>query len=159
MEKVLNYVDIAKKEGAKVLCGGEQLKLSDEKCKNGLYFSPCILTDVTDDMQIAKEEVFGAVMSVLPFEDETDVINRANNTPYGLSAGVFTNNLAKAHRVVGQLQAGFIWINNYNVQPVEIPFGGYKMSGFGRELGTAAIESYTQLKSVYVELGDVDTAF
>jgi aldehyde dehydrogenase family 9 protein A1 len=159
MDKVLNYVETAKKEGAKVLCGGEQLTINDEKCKNGFYISPCVLTDVTDDMQIAKEEVFGAVMSVLPFDDEADVVKRANNTPYGLSAGVFTNNLAKAHRVVAQLQAGFIWINNYNVQPVEIPFGGYKMSGFGRELGAAAIDSYTQLKSVYVELGDVDTAF
>jgi betaine-aldehyde dehydrogenase len=91
----------------------------------------------------------------LTFEGEGEAIRRANDTPYGLSAGVFTRDLARAHRVIARLQAGTCWINNYNITPIELPFGGYKQSGIGRENGRAALEHYTQLKSVYVELGDV----
>ena len=96
-------------------------------------------------------------MAVLPFDDEDEVIRRANATDYGLAAGVFTRDLSRAHRVVARLQAGICWINNYNLSPVEMPVGGYKQSGLGRENGRAAIEHYTQLKSVYVELGDVES--
>uniref|UniRef100_A0A915ILM8 Aldehyde dehydrogenase domain-containing protein n=1 Tax=Romanomermis culicivorax TaxID=13658 RepID=A0A915ILM8_ROMCU len=133
------------------------MQLDDQRCKNGNFFEPCILTNLNDQMEIVREEVFGPVLTLLTFEDEKEVVQRANNSKYGLAAGLFTNNLARAHRVASQLQAGYVWINNYNVQPVEVPFGGYKMSGFGRELGLAALENYTQLKSVYVELGDVES--
>ena len=106
-------------------------------------------------MAIVREEIFGPVMAVLTFESEAEVVRRANDTEFGLAAGVFTRDLARAHRVVATIEAGVCWINNYNVTPVEAPFGGSKQSGIGRENGVAAIEHYTQLKSVYVELGDV----
>ncbi len=101
-------------------------------------------------MAIVREEIFGPVMAVLEFEDEEEVIARANATEFGLAAGVFTNDLTRAHRVIARLQAGTCWINHYNVTPIELPFGGVKLSGLGRENGRAAIEHYTQLKSVYV---------
>src|SRR5690606_28788384 len=106
-----------------------------------------------------KEEIFGPVMSVLTFENEEEVIARANDTHYGLAAGVFTKDIAKAHRVVAKLQAGTCWINDYNQSPMSMPFGGYKQSGLGRENGHAAIEYYTQQKSVYVNLSDVVSPF
>ena len=115
--------------------------------------------DCRDDMAIVREEIFGPVMSVLEFEDEREVIERANATEFGLAAGVFTNDLTRAHRVIARLQAGTCWINHYNVTPIELPFGGVKMSGLGRENGRAAIEHYTQLKSVYVAMGDVDAPY
>ena len=114
---------------------------------------------MTDDMTIAREEIFGPVMSVLPFEEEEEGIARANATPFGLSAGVFTRDLARAHRVIGRLQAGTCYINSYNDAPVEMPFGGVKASGVGRENGAAAIEHYSQLKSVYVRMGAVDAPY
>jgi len=114
---------------------------------------------VTDDMTIAREEIFGPVMAVFAFEDEDEVIARANDTPFGLSAGVFTRDLARAHRVIGRLEAGSCFINSYNDAPVEAPFGGSKMSGVGRENSKAAIEHYSQLKSVYVRMGDVEAPF
>jgi betaine-aldehyde dehydrogenase len=110
-------------------------------------------------MAIVREEIFGPVMSVLEFEDEQEVVERANATEFGLAAGVFTNDLTRAHRVIARLQAGTCWINQYNVTPIELPFGGVKLSGLGRENGRAAIEHYTQLKSVYVAMGDVDCLY
>jgi betaine-aldehyde dehydrogenase len=110
-------------------------------------------------MDIVRQEIFGPVMSVLEFADEDEVIARANATEFGLAAGVFTNDLTRAHRVIAQLQAGTCWINHYNITPVELPFGGVKMSGLGRENGRAAIEHYTQLKSVYVAMGDIDAPY
>ena len=110
-------------------------------------------------MTIVREEIFGPVMSLLTFEDEDEVIARANDTDYGLAAGVFTRDLTRAHRVIAKLQAGTCWINNYNITPIEMPFGGAKHSGIGRENGRIAIEHYTQLKSVYVEMGDVDAPY
>src|SRR3546814_4828432 len=109
-----------------------------------------------DDMAIVREEIFGPVLSLLSCEDEDEAIARANATPFGLSAGVFTRDLARGHRVVGRLEAGTCWINTYNVTPIAMPFGGVKQSGIGRENGQAAIEHYTQLKSVYVAMNDVD---
>jgi betaine-aldehyde dehydrogenase len=108
---------------------------------------------------IVREEIFGPVMSVLEFEDEQEVIERANATEFGLAAGVFTNDLTRGHRVIARLQAGTCWINHYNVTPIELPFGGVKMSGLGRENGRAALEHYTQLKSVYVAMGDVEAPY
>ena len=113
----------------------------------------------TDDMSIVREEIFGPVMSVLTFTDEDDVVRRANDTPFGLSAGIFTRDIQRAHRVAAALEAGTIWINNYNITPVEMPFGGVKQSGIGRENSTTTINHYTQLKSVYVEMGDVDAPY
>ncbi|XP_072220400.1 4-trimethylaminobutyraldehyde dehydrogenase B [Leuresthes tenuis] len=159
LDKVLSFVDQAKKEGATVLCGGEPFVPSDPKLRGGYYMTPCVLGDCTDDMICVKEEIFGPVMSVLSFETEEEVLRRANDTTMGLAAGVFTRDVRRAHRVVEQLQAGSCFINNYNITPVEVPFGGFKMSGIGRENGQVTIEHYTQLKTVFVEMGDVDSLF
>ncbi len=108
---------------------------------------------------IVKEEIFGPVMTILPFKTEEEVIRKANNTIYGLAAGVFTNDLQRAHRIVNQLEAGMCWVNNYNVNPVEVPFGPYKQSGMGRENGLATIDAYTQLKTVYIEMNKIDSPY
>ncbi|XP_035026298.1 4-trimethylaminobutyraldehyde dehydrogenase B [Hippoglossus stenolepis] len=159
LEKVLSFVDQAKKEGATLLCGGEVFVPSDPKLKGGYYMTPCVLGDCTDEMTCVKEEIFGPVMSVLSFETEEEVLQRANNTTLGLAAGVFTRDVMRAHRVVEHLKAGSCFINNYNITPVQVPFGGFKMSGIGRENGQVTIEYYSQLKSVFVEMGDVDSLF
>ncbi|MCC5989215.1 MAG: betaine-aldehyde dehydrogenase [Pararhodobacter sp.] len=153
MEKVLGYIEGAKAEGARLLTGGARLN------GPGHYVQPTVFADVTDDMTIAREEVFGPVMSVLDFESEGEVITRANDTEFGLAAGVFTHDMARAHRVVARLQAGTCWINSYNLTPVEMPFGGVKQSGVGRENGRAAVEYYTQIKTVHVGMGPVDSPY
>jgi betaine-aldehyde dehydrogenase len=157
MRRVLDYIARGKAEGARLVLGGERVTRGD--LAKGFFVAPTVFDACRDDMTIVREEVFGPVMAVLDFEDEDEVIERANATEYGLSAGVFTNDLARAHRVIAKLQAGTCWINHYNITPVELPFGGVKMSGLGRENGRAAIEHYTQLKSVYVALGDVDSPY
>ena len=125
----------------------------------GNFLEPTIFTDCRDDMAIVKEEIFGPVMSVLIFDDEDEVITRANNTSYGLAAGIFTEQLKRAHRVARKLQAGICWINNYNVTPVSMPFGGYKSSGMGRENGLMTLTQYTQQKSIYVELNEIEHSY
>ena len=125
-------------------------------CAGGWYLSPAVLTDCTDGMKAVKEEIFGAVAAVLVFDTEEETLERANNTDFGLAAGVFTKDVTRAHRVVNKLEAGTTYINTFNLAPAELPFGGYKMSGIGRENGLAAIEHYTQYKTVYVEMNDVD---
>lgn len=157
MERVLSYIETGKSEGAMLLLGGRQLTAAP--FDSGNFIEPTIFLNCSDDMKIVQDEIFGPVMSVLSFENEDDVVKRANATRYGLAAGLFTRDLARAHRVAAQLEAGICWINNYNVTPVEMPFGGMKESGFGHENGQAAIEHYTQLKSVYVELGDVQCPY
>jgi betaine-aldehyde dehydrogenase len=152
-DRVLSYIAAGRKAGARLLCGGE--RPADPALADGYFVMPTIFADCTDDMTIVREEIFGPVMAVLAFESEAEVVRRANDTEFGLAAGIFTRDLARAHRVVAALEAGVCWINNYNVTPIEAPFGGNKQSGIGRENGSAAIEHYTQLKSVYVELGDV----
>ncbi|XP_077391485.1 4-trimethylaminobutyraldehyde dehydrogenase A [Festucalex cinctus] len=159
LDKVLTFVREAKEQGAKVLCGGEPLVPSDPKLKDGYFMSPCVLDNCRDDMTCVKEEIFGPVMSVLPFDTEEEVLRRANDTTFGLASGVFTRDISRAHRVAEKLEAGTCYINNYNISPVEVPFGGYKMSGFGRENGQVTIEYYTQLKTVVVEMGDVESLF
>lgn len=154
-KKVLEYIASAVSEGATVSCGGERLAMEGELA-GGYYLSPCVLTDCRDDMRAVKEEIFGSVAAVLPFDSEREVIARANDTPFGLAAGVFTNDLTRAHRVVRALQAGATSINTFNMAPVEVPFGGFKGSGVGRENGWAAIEAFTQRKTVYVEMNEVD---
>ena len=157
MTKVLGYIAKGKAQGAKLLCGGEAL--THGAFAKGNFVTPAVFDDCTDDMAIVREEIFGPVMSVLSFDDEDEVVARANDTAFGLSAAVFTNDLTRAHRVIARLEAGTCWINQYNVTPIELPFGGYKQSGIGRENGHAAIEHYTQLKSVYVALGDIDAPY
>ncbi|MEX1136907.1 MAG: betaine-aldehyde dehydrogenase [Balneolales bacterium] len=159
-EKVLSYLEIGKKDGAKLLFGGKVPDFGTGSPLNKGYFvEPAVFYSESDDARIVREEIFGPVMTVIPFDKEDEVIELANDTPYGLSAGVFTNDLKRGHRVVSQLQAGICWINNFNITPVEIPFGGYKMSGIGRENGRAAIEHYTQLKTVYIEMEGVGKPF
>jgi betaine-aldehyde dehydrogenase len=120
---------------------------------------PTVFTGVKDDMTIAREEIFGPVMSVLSFDAEDEVVARANDTEFGLSAGVFTQDMARAHRVVADLQAGTLWINHYNLSPVEMPFGGAKSSGIGRENSLEALRHYSQVKAVYVETGKVESPY
>jgi betaine-aldehyde dehydrogenase len=157
MGKVLGYIERGRAEGARVLTGGG--RATGGKLARGFFVTPTVFDACEDGMAIVREEIFGPVMSVLEFEHEDEVVSRANATEFGLSAGVFTNDLTRAHRVIAQLEAGTCWINHYNVTPIELPFGGMKMSGLGRENGRAAIEHYTQLKSVYVALGDVDAPY
>lgn len=155
--KVMGYIEKAKAEGAEVAAGGN--RVTRGALAKGAFVEPTIFTACKDEMTVVREEVFGPVMAVLDFEDEEEVIARANDTPYGLSAGVFTRDLARGHRTIARLQAGTCWINNYNITPIEMPFGGMKLSGIGRENGKAAIEHYSQVKSVYVELGDVESPY
>ncbi|MEM8541662.1 MAG: aldehyde dehydrogenase family protein, partial [Pseudomonadota bacterium] len=150
---VEGYVAKGVEEGARLVLGGKRIE------QQGCYFEPTIFADVNDDMTIAREEIFGPVMCVLDFDDEADVITRANATEFGLSAAVFTNDLTRGHRVIAQLEAGSCWINAYNLTPVEIPFGGIKSSGVGRENSKAAIEHYSQMKTVYVEMGHMESQF
>jgi betaine-aldehyde dehydrogenase len=157
MEKVLAYIARGRAEGARVLTGGHRVTTAD--LANGFFVAPTVFDQCHDDMAIVREEIFGPVMSVLEFEDENEVVARANATDFGLAAGVFTNDLTRAHRVIARLEAGTCWINHYNITPIEMPFGGVKLSGLGRENGRAAIEHYTQLKSVYVAMGDVDAPY
>jgi betaine-aldehyde dehydrogenase len=153
MHKVLKYIARGRAEGARLLIGGH--RVTSGNLGKGYFVAPAVFDECRDDMAIVREEIFGPVMAVLVFDDEQEVIARANATPYGLAAGVFTRDLTRAHRVIARLQAGTCWINQYNITPVELPFGGVKMSGLGRENGRAAIEHYSQLKSVYVAMGDV----
>ncbi len=157
MHKVLAYIARGRAEGARVLVGGERVTTGN--LANGYFVAPTVFDACRDDMSIVREEIFGPVMSVLEFDSEEEVIERANATEFGLAAGVFTNDLTRGHRVIARLQAGTCWINHYNVTPIELPFGGFKMSGLGRENGRAALEHYTQLKSVYVAMGDVDAPY
>ncbi|SPF76245.1 NAD/NADP-dependent betaine aldehyde dehydrogenase [Aliiroseovarius pelagivivens] len=150
---VMNYIEKGKEEGARLAFGGARID------GEGFYLQPTVFADVTDDMTIAREEIFGPVMSVLDFDDEDEVLARANDTEFGLAAGVFTNDLTRAHRVVAGFEAGTCYINTYNDAPVEAPFGGSKASGVGRENSKAAIEHYSELKTVYVRLSDLEAPF
>ncbi len=156
-ELVLKYIELGKQEGATLLCGGKPLMPKD--APNGYFVAPTVFTDCHDEMTIVKEEIFGPVMSVLKFNDEAEVIARANATEYGLAAGVFTQNIQRAHRVIHQLQAGITWINAWGYSPAEMPVGGYKQSGIGRENGMATLNHYTQLKAVYVGMNNIDSPF
>jgi len=155
LEKVLSYIEIGRESGARLLCGGGRPPGLDR----GFFVEPTVFDQCTDDMRFVREEIFGPVMAVLTFDSEDEVVTRANDTVYGLAAGVFTSDLTRAHRVAAALEAGTVWINTYNLTPIEMPFGGYKQSGIGRENSLAAIEHYTQLKSVYVATGHVEAPY
>lgn len=149
-ERILNYVEIAQKEGAKLACGGER----PEDLKKGYFVKPTIFTGVNNDMRIAQEEVFGPLLAVIPFNSVEEVAEQANKTKFGLSGAVWTSDVKKAHKLAARIQAGTIWVNCYNTFDPAVPFGGYKMSGYGRELGKHSIELYTQIKSVWVNLAE-----
>lgn len=161
LDKVRSYIEAGKKAGARLVCGGTVPTWAGPEAhlQQGHFMRPAVFDRCRDDMSIVQEEIFGPVMSLLEFHSEDEVIKRANDTPFGLSAGVFTKDITRAHRVAAALQAGICWINNYNITPVEVPFGGVKSSGLGRENGLEAIHHYTQVKTVYVEMGRVDCPY
>ncbi|MCL5424196.1 MAG: betaine-aldehyde dehydrogenase [Gammaproteobacteria bacterium] len=156
-EKVLSYIALGKEQGARLLVGGENW--NSGSFADGAWAAPTVFTDCSDDMRIVREEIFGPVMSVLAFDDEADVIRRANDTTYGLAAGVFSESLNRAHRVIHQLEAGICWINTWGESPSEMPVGGYKESGIGRENGIETLHHYTQTKSVQIEMGPFESVF
>lgn len=153
MNVVLSYVEKGKAEGARLVYGGNRV------AAEGFFIQPTVFANVTDDMTIAREEIFGPVMSVLDFETEDEVMARANATEFGLAAGVFTNDLTRAHRVVAGFEAGTCYINTYNLAPVQAPFGGSKMSGVGRENSKLAINHFSEMKTVYVSMNDVEAPY
>lgn len=148
LDTVLNYIDTGKQEGAKLVTGGERVQVDGK----GFFVQPAIFDGVSNDMRIAREEIFGPVLAAIEFDSVDDAIREANNNPYGLAAGVWTRDIAKAHYVAHRLKAGTVWINTYNNYDPAAPFGGYKASGFGRELGSYALASYTEVKDVWVNL-------
>jgi aldehyde dehydrogenase (NAD+) len=149
MQTVLGYIEAGKKDGAKLVAGGNRVAVGEGK---GFFIEPTIFGDVKNDMTIAREEIFGPVLSVLTFDDVDEVIEQANHNPYGLAAAVWTRDVKKAHSVSRRLKAGTVWINTYGLMDASLPFGGYKSSGFGRELGAHAIEHYTEMKTVWLNI-------
>ncbi|MFH0263218.1 betaine-aldehyde dehydrogenase [Vibrio barjaei] len=152
LSKVLDAIESAKKSGATLLTGGYQV--TENGLDKGNFVVPTVFVDCDDNMPHVQQEIFGPVMSVLTFNDEQDVIARANDTDYGLAAGLFTQDLSRAHRVIHQMQAGICWVNTWGDSPAEMPVGGYKHSGIGRENGPETLRHYTQTKSVLIELGE-----
>ncbi|HEX8136652.1 MAG TPA: betaine-aldehyde dehydrogenase [Pyrinomonadaceae bacterium] len=151
LNRIKGYVDIAREEGATVLTGGEPPSLEGDFQK-GYFFQPTIFCDVKNQMRVAQEEIFGPVTSAITFTDEEDLIKQANETIYGLSAGIWTRDITRAHRFAKEIHAGTIWINTFNMFNAASPFGGFKQSGYGREMGKHALELYTHIKSVWVDL-------
>lgn len=154
---VLDYIQAGIDGGARLVTGGQQVEVVG--CEHGVFIQPTIFDGCTDDMKIVEEEIFGPVMSVLSFSDEDEVVGRANATEFGLAAGIFTRDLERAHRVIGDLEAGICWINHYNITPIEMPFGGIKGSGIGKENSRRALEHYTHIKSVFVARGAIDAPY
>jgi len=150
MQTVLGYIQAGKSEGAKLLTGGNRVSVNGDK---GFFIEPTVFGDVHNDMKIAQEEIFGPVLATLKFGDIDEVVEQANRNLYGLAAAVWTRDIKKAHQVSRQLRAGTVWINTYGLMDAALPFGGYKSSGFGRELGQAALEHYTEVKTVWMNMG------
>ena len=159
LDKVLKYIDSGIQEGATLIYGGKSPPHLPQLLQGGYYLEPAIFTNCTDDMTIVQEEIFGMVMSILPFKTEQEVIRRANCTEFGLAAGVFTRDIQKGQRVISSIDAGVTWINNYNLAPIQLPWGGCKQSGIGRENGIASLEEWTQWKSVYIDMGNIDCPY
>jgi len=149
MERVLGYIETGRREGATLVAGGSRADIGTGK---GYFLQPTVFADVTPEMTIAREEIFGPVLATIDFADLDEAIAKANDTPYGLAAAVWTRDVKKAHYVARRLQAGTVWVNTYNVYDTAAPFGGYKQSGFGREMSVHAIDHYTQVKSVWIDL-------
>jgi len=160
--KVLSYIALGKQEGATLLAGGEDWSDGQRagiEWQEGAWAPPTVFSDCTDEMRIVREEIFGPVMALLTFDDEEEVVRRANATHYGLAAGVFTERLNRAHRVIHRLEAGICWINTWGESPAEMPVGGVKQSGVGRENGLETLAHYTQSKSVQIEMGPFESVF
>ena len=159
--RVLDAVQKGKKEGAHLVFGGQvPLALREDPVLcHGFFMEPALFVGCHDAMTIVREEIFGPVISLLTFEEDDEVLSRANHTEFGLAAGVFTRDFARAHRFAAELEAGIVWINNYNITPVQLPFGGVKNSGIGRENGHAALDDFSQVKSVYVELSQISSPY
>ncbi len=152
LNKVQGFVDSALKEGAELVYGGKRPESPD--LSQGWFFQPTIFDQVRNDMYLAQEEVFGPVLGILKFREEEKLIALANDTQYGLAAGIWTNDIKRAHRVARELKAGTVWINTYRAISYASPFGGFKQSGYGREMGLDAVKEFTQVKSVWVDLAD-----
>ena len=150
MQTVLSYIEAGKKEGAKLVAGGKRVNVDGGK---GFFVEPTIFRDVLNDMKIAREEIFGPVLATLSFDDVDQVVELANQNEYGLASAVWTRDIKKAHMVSRRLRAGTVWINTYGLMDASLPFGGYKSSGFGRELGARALEHYTETKSIWLNMG------
>lgn len=157
LEKVMGYVQAGLDAGATLLCGGK--RVTENGLGKGAFIQPTVFINCDDSMPQVRDEIFGPVMSVLKFRDESDVIQRANDTEYGLAAGVFTQDLSRASRVINKLQAGICWINTWGNSPAEMPVGGYKQSGIGRENGVETLKNFTQIKSVFVETGELERPY
>jgi aldehyde dehydrogenase (NAD+) len=149
LDTVLSYIESGRNEGASLVAGGQRADIGTGK---GYFVQPTVFADVTPEMTIAREEIFGPVLAAIEFADLDEAISRANDSQYGLAAGVWTRDIKKAHYVARKLQAGTVWVNTYNVYDTAAPFGGYKQSGFGREMSAHALDHYTQVKSVWVDL-------
>ena len=149
LERVMNYITIGKREGATPTTGGER---ASGDLAQGYFVKPTIFDHVADDMTIAREEIFGPVVVAMPFEEVEEVAARANQSIYGLAAAVWTNDVKKVHKMVAALKAGVVWVNTYNQFDAAAPFGGYKQSGYGREMGHAALDAYTQTKTAWINL-------
>ncbi|MFY0990836.1 betaine-aldehyde dehydrogenase [Halomonas sp. C05BenzN] len=162
-QKVLAYIALGKEEGARLLAGGDAWDSGDDDSgvdwARGAWAAPTVFTDCSDEMRIVREEIFGPVMAILAFDDQEEVIRRANDTHYGLAAGVFTESLNRAHGAIHRLEAGICWINTWGESPAEMPVGGYKQSGVGRENGLETLTHYTRTKSVQVEMGPFESVF
>jgi len=150
MNTVLGYIEAGKKDGAKLIAGGNRVAVDGSK---GYFIEPTIFSGVTNNMKIAQEEIFGPVLATIGFDDIEQAVSQANQNPYGLASAVWTKDLKKAHLVSRQLKAGTVWINTYGLMDAAMPFGGYKSSGLGRELGEKALEHYTESKTVWMNLG------
>ena len=157
LQKILKYVEIGKAEGARVLTGGEAAKV--EGCEGGAFMQPTLLVDVTNDMRVAQEEIFGPVAVVIKFKSEDEVIAMANDSEYGLGGAVWTRDINRALRVAKSVRTGRMWVNTYNELPAHTPFGGYKKSGIGRETHKMMLAHYSQTKNIYISISEAKRGF
>jgi aminomuconate-semialdehyde/2-hydroxymuconate-6-semialdehyde dehydrogenase len=151
MEKILSYIDLAKKEGGSILCGGNRVAL-DGRCSGGYFLEPTVIEGLSHDCRTNQEEIFGPVVSIMPFDTEEEVLSYANSVRYGLSATVWTENLSRAHRISAALESGIVWVNCWLLRDLRTPFGGVKDSGMGREGGFEALKFFTEEKNVCVKI-------